>query len=147
MKFMKLVARFVVGVALAVAAASAGLSAFFFVAGRDIDPPDVSDVLPPPRQPIADAENMVPILLDATNRLALTKDDKYFINCCYRKDGWDRRLRLADADRTLTAQEATAWADIGRRNETALNYETNRRYQPAFFRDWDERIEKLKEGE
>ena len=37
---------------------------------------------------------------------------------------------------------ATAWADIGRRNETALNYETNRRYQPAFFRDWDERIEK-----
>ena len=111
MKFMKLVARFVVGVALAVAAALAGLSAFFFVAGRDIDPPDVSDVLPPPRQPIADAENMVPILLDATNRLALTKDDRYFINCCYRKDGWDRRLRLADGDRTLTAQEATAWAD------------------------------------
>ena len=97
--------------ALAAVLALAGLSVFFFVAGRDIDPPDVSDVLPPPRQPIADAENMVPILLDATNRLALTKDDKYFINCCYRKDGWDRRLRLADGDRTLTAQEATAWAD------------------------------------
>ena len=67
-----------VALALAVVLTLAGLSAFFFVAGRDIDPPDVSDVLPPPRQPIADAENMVPILLDATNRLALTKDDKYF---------------------------------------------------------------------
>ena len=111
MKFMKLFARFVVGVALAVVLTLAGLSAFFFVAGRDIDPPDVGDVLPPPRQPIADAENMVPILLDATNRLVLTKDDKYFINCCYRKDGWDRRLRITDGDRTLTAQEASAWAD------------------------------------
>ena len=27
---------------------------------------------------------------------------------------------------------------------TILNYETNMRYQPTFFRDWDERIEKLK---
>ena len=27
---------------------------------------------------------------------------------------------------------------------TILNYETNMRYHPTFFRDWDERIEKLK---
>ena len=27
---------------------------------------------------------------------------------------------------------------------TILNYETNMRYQPTFFRDWDERIEKLR---
>ena len=27
---------------------------------------------------------------------------------------------------------------------TILNYETNIRYHPTFFRDWDERIEKLK---
>ena len=27
---------------------------------------------------------------------------------------------------------------------TILNYETNMRYRPTFFRDWDERIEKLK---
>ena len=27
---------------------------------------------------------------------------------------------------------------------TILNYETNVRYRPSFFRDWDERIEKLK---
>ena len=27
---------------------------------------------------------------------------------------------------------------------TILNYETNMRYQPTFFHDWDERIEKLK---
>ena len=27
---------------------------------------------------------------------------------------------------------------------TILNYEANMRYQPTFFRDWDERIEKLK---
>ena len=26
---------------------------------------------------------------------------------------------------------------------TILNYETNMRYRPTFFRDWDERIEKL----
>ena len=28
---------------------------------------------------------------------------------------------------------------------TILNYETNMRYRPTFFRDWDERIEKLKD--
>ena len=28
---------------------------------------------------------------------------------------------------------------------TILNYETNMRYHPTFFRDWDERIEKLKD--
>ena len=27
---------------------------------------------------------------------------------------------------------------------TILNHETNMRYHPTFFRDWDERIEKLK---
>ena len=27
---------------------------------------------------------------------------------------------------------------------TILNYETNMRYHPTFFRDWNERIEKLK---
>ena len=27
---------------------------------------------------------------------------------------------------------------------TILNYEANMRYHPTFFRDWDERIEKLK---
>lgn len=27
---------------------------------------------------------------------------------------------------------------------TILNYETNMRYHPTFFHDWDERIEKLK---
>ena len=28
---------------------------------------------------------------------------------------------------------------------TILNYETNMRYHPTFFRDWDERIAKLKD--
>ena len=62
MNFKKTFVRLVAVGALAVVLTFAGLSAFFFVAGRDIDPPDVSDVLPSPRQPIADAENMVPMV-------------------------------------------------------------------------------------
>ena len=89
----------------------AGLSAFFFIAGRDIDPPDVSDVLPPSVLPIPETENVVPILMTATNQLFLTRDDKYFVNNCYRKNGWDRRLRNRDGSRVLTAEEATTWAD------------------------------------
>ena len=54
----------------------AGTSVFFFIAGRDIDPPDVSDLLPPAPPPIAPSENMVPILMDATNLLTLTSGDK-----------------------------------------------------------------------
>ena len=89
-----------------------GLSAFFFVAGRDIDPPDVSDVLPPPVSPIAEAENMVPILMAATNQLALTQEDSHFISNCYRRDGWDHRLWNGErGNRPLTAEESAAWAD------------------------------------
>lgn len=104
--------RTVCGLAVVLALGLVGLSVFFLVAGRDIDPPDVSDVLPPPEPPIADEENMVPILMAAANRLRLTNHDRYFVSCCYRKDGWDRRLRNSeDGERVLSAAEASAWAD------------------------------------
>lgn len=90
--------------------ALAGLSAYFFVAGRDIAPPDVSDVLPPPVLPIADAENMIPVLLDATNRLALSAAERLFVSG-YRRDGWNRQIQTVNTNLVLTAQEAEAWAD------------------------------------
>ena len=73
--------------------ALAGLSAFFYIAGRDIDPPDVSDLLPPAPPPIEPSENMVPVLMDATNCLALANGDKALINF-YRKDDWNHKLNL-----------------------------------------------------
>ena len=91
--------------------ALAGLSAFFYIAGRDIDPPDVSDLLPPAPPPIEPSENMVPVLMDATNCLALANGDKALINS-YRKDDWNHKLNL-DATNSviLTEQEAAALAD------------------------------------
>ena len=59
-------------VAAAVLAMS-GLSAFFFIAGRDIDPPDVSDLMPSPLPPLEQSENMVPVLMGATNLLVMTR--------------------------------------------------------------------------
>ena len=47
--------------------ALAGLVVFFFIeGGHDVDPPDVSDLLPPAPPPIEPSENMVPVLMDAT---------------------------------------------------------------------------------
>lgn len=50
------------GIGIVVAAAvlaMAGFSAFFFIAGRDIDPPDVSDLMPSPLPPLEQSENIV----------------------------------------------------------------------------------------
>ena len=91
--------------------ALAGLSAFFYIAGRDIDPPDVSDLLPPAPPPIEPSENMVPVLMDATNCLALANGDKALINS-YRKDDWNHKLNLdATNSVVLTEQEARELVD------------------------------------
>ena len=91
--------------------ALAGLSAFFYIAGRDIDPPDVSDLLPPAPPPIEPSENMVPVLMDATNCLALANIDKALINS-YRKEDWNHKLNLDHTNCVaLTEQDAAALAD------------------------------------
>ena len=91
--------------------ALAGLSAFFYIAGRDIDPPDVSDLLPPAPPPIEPSENMVPVLMDATNCLALTNRDSALINS-YRKEDWNHKLNLDHTNCVvLTEQDAAALAD------------------------------------
>ena len=96
---------------LGLAVLLAGLSAFFFIAGRDIDPPDMHDLLPP-EQPLVEAsDNMVPILMDATNLLTLTFADKQLLRC-YRTDGWDGRIHTDVTNSiVLTAQEARDRAD------------------------------------
>ena len=88
----------------------AGTSVFFFIAGRDIDPPDVSDLLPPAPPPIAPSENMVPILMDATNLLTLTSGDKQVLNF-YRNAKWDRKISEGESRVALTEQEAVERAD------------------------------------
>lgn len=101
-----------VWIAMAVVLALAGLSGYLFIAGRDVDPPDVSDILPSSVPTITEAENMVPVLLGATNCLELANDDRYFLHSCYLKRGWDRRLNnIGDGTRVLTVEEAAAWAD------------------------------------
>ena len=93
------------------ALALGGLSAFFFIAGYDIDRPDVSDVLPPPAPPISDEENMMPTLLGMTNRLVLSQSDKCFVVSCYRNHSWNRRLTIDGTSRVLTTQVAEDLAD------------------------------------
>ena len=98
------------GIVIAAAVfAMAGLSAFFFIAGRDIDPPDVSDILPSLPQ-VEPSENMVPVLMDATNLFVVTSPDRalaYF----YRKDEWNHKLNVDGANRVLSAEEAAALVD------------------------------------
>lgn len=88
-----------------------GLSAFFFVAGRDVNPPDVSDLMPLAPPPIEQSENVVPVLMDATNCLVLANSDMTLVNF-YRSKNWDRKIWL-DATNcvVLTEQEATTLVD------------------------------------
>lgn len=97
--------------ACVMALALGGLSAFFFIAGHDIDRPDVSDVLPPPAPPISDEENMMPTLLGMTNRLVLSQSDKCFVVSCYRNHNWNRRLTIDGTSLVLTTQAAEDLAD------------------------------------
>ena len=88
-----------------------GLSAFFFVAGHDVNPPDVSDLMPLAPPPIEQSENVVPVLMDATNCLVLANSDMTLVNF-YRSKNWDRKIWL-DATNcvVLTEQEATTLVD------------------------------------
>ncbi len=97
-------------ICLAIVLVLAGTSVFFFIAGRDIDPPDVSDLLPPAPPPIAPSENMVPILMDATNLLHLTSGDKQVLNS-YRNAKWDRKISEGESRVVLTEHEAAERAD------------------------------------
>ena len=96
---------------LGLAVLLAGLSAFFFIAGRDIDPPDMHDLLPPELPLVEASDNMVPVLMDATNFLALTFADKQLL-LCYRLDEWDGKINTDVTNSiALTAQEARDRAD------------------------------------
>ena len=101
------------GIGIVVAAAvlaMSGLSAFFFIAGRDIDPPDVSDLMPSPLPPLEQSENMVPVLMDATNLLVMTRSDNR-LAVRYLDPKWNRELTLDGVSCSLSEAEATALVD------------------------------------
>lgn len=97
-------------VAAAVVLAMVGLSVVFSIAGRDIEPPDVSDLLPPPLPPVEQSENMVPVLMDATNLCVKPYPDSALANF-YRRDDWDHKLNVGGTNRVFTVEEATALVD------------------------------------
>ena len=110
MKMIKKLLKAIAFVCLGLVFALAGLSAFFYIAGRDIEPLDVSDLLPP-APPIEPSENMVPVLMDATKCLVLAGSDKNLVKS-YRKDDWDHKLNLDHTNCVvLTEQEAMERVD------------------------------------